>query len=220
MATESIERIGTHSHLAHKHKHTHFSHFSLFSLFSLSSFLLLSSSRYRSIAEQATGQVASVRQQSQIERLESIQLSEKERSHFETQVMDRAKQLVYSAKAEAKQTKVRLEQEREKFAKFEVEVRRQFEAHCRHFEGQLRTKALSILTSHNVGSSGGLSSFTPESSVVASTENHDDSSRLGSSSSSSGSSASDQFQPPQRQQQQPNGGSGSPEDERVRKTVR
>ena len=62
------------------------------SLFSSSLLLFFSSSssfssRYRSIAEQATGQVASVRQQSQIDRLESIQLSEKERKNFETKVM-------------------------------------------------------------------------------------------------------------------------------------
>ena len=56
-------------------------------LFFSSSFFFLFSSRYRSIAEQATGQVASVRQQSQIDRLESIQLSEKERKNFETKVM-------------------------------------------------------------------------------------------------------------------------------------
>ena len=90
-----------------------------------------------------------------------------------------------------------------------------------NFVGQLRTKAISILTAHNIGSSG-LSSFTTGSSVVASTENHHDS-ELGSSSSSSSSVSSDQFQSsPQRQQQQQqtNGGNGSPEDERVRKTVR
>ena len=106
--------------------------------------------QYRSIAEQATQQVQVLRQQTQVNTLESIQTSEQERTEFEQQVMERANNLIRTAKAEAKIATEKLEMEREKFAKFEVEVRRQFEAHCRNFEGQLRAKAVGILAAHSV----------------------------------------------------------------------
>ena len=112
--------------------------------------------QYRAIAEEATGQVGAVRQQAQMDHLETIRKTEKERTEFETQIMERTQGLVRSAKLEAKKATEKLEIEREKFAKFEVEVRRQFEAHCRNFEGQLRAKAVAILAAHNVADTNSL----------------------------------------------------------------
>jgi TolA-binding protein len=58
--------------------------------------------QYRSIAEQATAQVQQLRQQHQVEKLNAIKQSEEERSLFETQVMERAQNVIRTAKTEAK----------------------------------------------------------------------------------------------------------------------
>jgi hypothetical protein len=172
--------------------------------------------QYRAIAEQATAQIGTVRQQAEIKNLDTIRLAEEERAEFESQVMQRAQGLVRSAKAEAKLATEKLEEEREKFAKFEVEVRRQFEAHCRNFEGQLRAKAVRILATHNVNDTNDIIH-----------EGHSTSSRDGSGVSAAAASSSQQRTNSTTttipSSPLPTGSSpspaSSPNDDRVRKTV-
>ena len=102
--------------------------------------------QYRAIAEQATAQAAAFRQEEQLRSMEGLRSAEKDRLVFEKTIMERANGIVTAAKIEAKESAEKLEREREKFARFEVEVRRQFEAHCRNFEGRIRAKALAMLS--------------------------------------------------------------------------
>ncbi len=101
--------------------------------------------QYRAIAEQATAQASEFRQQQQIASIEKIKQDEQERVEFEKTIMDRAQALVDAATQDVKAAQEKLELERDKFARFEVEVRRQFEAHCRAFEGKIRAKAAAAL---------------------------------------------------------------------------
>ena len=94
--------------------------------------------QYRKIAEEATAQAAAFRQDQQLKAIETLKSTEEKRVSFEKEVMDRANGLIAAAKLESKKSAEKLEREREKFARFEVEVRRQFEAHCRNFEGRIR----------------------------------------------------------------------------------
>ena len=102
--------------------------------------------QYRAIAEQATAQAVAFRQEQQLRSMEGLKSTEEERMVFEKKVMDRANGLITTAQLEAKRSAEKLEREREKFARFEVEVRRQFEAHCRNFEGRIRAKAVAMLS--------------------------------------------------------------------------
>lgn len=99
--------------------------------------------QYRAIAEQATAQAAAFRQEQQLASIEEMKINEESRVDFEKKILARAKRLVFSANQ-------KLEKEREKFVKYETEIRRQFEAHCLDFEHRIRAKAVDLLSSNGV----------------------------------------------------------------------
>jgi hypothetical protein len=103
--------------------------------------LTVKCSQYKQVAEEASKAAREAQAALHTQKQETLLAATQDRQEFQDAMAKRCQQLVDAAKAETTEAVVALERERHKLAVLEVEVRRQFEAHCRSFEARLRQKA-------------------------------------------------------------------------------
>lgn len=103
--------------------------------------MLITSFQYKLVAEEASKAARDAQAALHTQKQEALLASTQDRLDFQDAMSKRCQQLVDAAKAETAEAVVALERERQKLAVLEVEVRRQFESHCRSFEARLRQKA-------------------------------------------------------------------------------
>lgn len=96
--------------------------------------------KYKALAENALAKANADREAMQLEQLERLKADEESRRKFELAVQQRASELVTAAKVEAAAAQQALETERQRVGLMEVEMRRQFEEHCRAYEAAILRK--------------------------------------------------------------------------------